>query len=142
MWGGRVWGKLGVSGTEGYKSENGKLGDSSRGAALIGDGPGVLTKVTGIGNDMAIDEGIGITGKGGQSDPAGVGQPTLRVNGLTVRGTAEPQRSSLRAKGSNDDGQIGRAGAWTGVTTARGVCRRLHEHTKITPTREREKPTI
>ena len=83
-----VSGKFVFSCTEAYKIENGKLGDSIKGATLIGDGPSVLTKVTGIGNDMAIDEGIGICGKGGQSVPAGVGQPTLLVNGLTVGGTA------------------------------------------------------
>jgi TldD protein len=55
---------------------------------LIGDGPTVLTKVAGIGNDFALDEGIGVCGKGGQSVPAGVGQPTLLVDGLTVGGTA------------------------------------------------------
>ncbi|MDO9364451.1 MAG: metalloprotease TldD [Sphingopyxis sp.] len=83
-----VSGKFVFSCTEAYKIENGKLGDSIKGATLIGDGPSVLTKVTGIGNDMALDEGIGICGKGGQSVPAGVGQPTLLVNGLTVGGTA------------------------------------------------------
>jgi TldD protein len=83
-----VSGKFVFSCTEAYKIENGKLGDSIKGATLIGDGPSVLTKVTGIGNDMALDEGIGICGKGGQSVPAGVGQPTLLVSGLTVGGTA------------------------------------------------------
>ena len=58
------------------------------GATLIGDGPSVLTRVKGIGNDMALDEGVGICGKGGQSVPAGVGQPTLLIDGLTVGGTA------------------------------------------------------
>ncbi len=83
-----VSGKFVFSCTEAYKIENGKLGDSIKGATLIGDGPSVLTKVMGIGDDMAIDEGIGICGKGGQSVPAGVGQPTLLVSGLTVGGTA------------------------------------------------------
>ena len=59
-----------------------------KGATLIGDGPSVLTRVKGIGNDMALDEGVGICGKGGQSVPAGVGQPTLLIDGLTVGGTA------------------------------------------------------
>ena len=58
------------------------------GGGLIGDGPTVLTRVKGIGNDMALDEGVGICGKGGQSVPAGVGQPTLLIDGLTVGGTA------------------------------------------------------
>ncbi len=83
-----VSGKFVFSCTEAYKVKNGKLGDPIKGATLIGDGPSVLTKVTGIGNDMSIDEGIGICGKGGQSVPAGVGQPSLLVAGLTVGGTA------------------------------------------------------
>jgi TldD protein len=82
-----VSGKFVFSCTEAYKIENGKLGAPIKGATLIGDGPTVLTRVTGIGNDMALDEGIGICGKGGQSVPAGVGQPTLLVEGLTVGGT-------------------------------------------------------
>ena len=57
-------------------------------AAPIGDGPTVLTKVAAIGNDMELDEGVGICGKGGQTVPAGVGQPTLLIEGLTVGGTA------------------------------------------------------
>ncbi|MBU3992973.1 MAG: metalloprotease TldD [Alphaproteobacteria bacterium] len=83
-----VSGKFVFSCTEAYKIENGKLGAPIKGATLIGDGPSVLTRVTGIGNDMALDEGVGICGKGGQSLPAGVGQPTLLVAGLTVGGTA------------------------------------------------------
>ena len=83
-----VSGKFVFSCTEAYKVENGRLGAPIKGATLIGDGPSVLTRVTGIGNDMALDEGIGICGKGGQSVPAGVGQPTLLVEGLTVGGTA------------------------------------------------------
>jgi TldD protein len=83
-----VSGKFVFSCTEAYKIENGKLGAPVKGATLIGDGPTVLTKVTGIGNDFALDEGIGVCGKGGQSVPAGVGQPTLLVEGLTVGGTA------------------------------------------------------
>ncbi len=83
-----VSGKFVFSCTEAYRIENGKIGAPLKGATLIGDGPSVLTKVTGIGNDFALDEGIGICGKGGQSVPAGVGQPTLLVDGLTVGGTA------------------------------------------------------
>ena len=82
-----VSGKFVFSCTEAYKVENGKLGAPIKGATLIGDGPSVLTKVMGIGNDMALDEGVGVCGKGGQSVPAGVGQPTLLVSGLTVGGT-------------------------------------------------------
>ncbi len=81
-------GKFVFSCTEAYRVENGKLGAPIKGATLIGDGPSVLTRVTGIGNDMALDEGVGVCGKGGQSVPAGVGQPTLLIEGLTVGGTA------------------------------------------------------
>lgn len=81
-------GKFVFSCTEAYRVENGKLGAPIKGATLIGDGPSVLTRVIGIGNDMALDEGVGVCGKGGQSVPAGVGQPTLLVDGLTVGGTA------------------------------------------------------
>jgi TldD protein len=83
-----VSGKFVFSCTEAYKVENGRLGAPIKGATLIGDGPSVLTRVIGIGNDMALDEGIGMCGKGGQSVPAGVGQPTLLIEGLTVGGTA------------------------------------------------------
>ncbi|WP_298091687.1 metalloprotease TldD [uncultured Sphingomonas sp.] len=83
-----VSGKFVFSCTEAYRIENGRLGAPIKGATLIGDGPTVLTKVAGIGNDFALDEGIGMCGKGGQSVPAGVGQPTLLVSGLTVGGTA------------------------------------------------------
>ncbi|KQN31514.1 protease TldD [Sphingomonas sp. Leaf34] len=83
-----VSGKFVFSCTEAYLVEDGKLGAPIKGATLIGDGPSSLTKVRGIGNDFALDEGIGICGKGGQSVPAGVGQPTLLVDGLTVGGTA------------------------------------------------------
>src|SRR3712207_265966 len=81
-------GKFVFSCTEAYKIENGRLGAPIKGATLIGDGPSVLTKVAAIGNDMALDEGVGVCGKGGQSVPAGVGQPTLLIEGLTVGGTA------------------------------------------------------
>ena len=83
-----VSGKFVFSCTEAYLVKNGKIGAPVKGATLIGDGPTVLTKVTGIGNDMALDEGVGICGKGGQSVPAGVGQPSLLVEGLTIGGTA------------------------------------------------------
>jgi TldD protein len=83
-----VSGKFVFSCTEAYRIENGKLGAPIKGATLIGDGPTVLTKVAGIGNDFALDEGVGMCGKGGQSVPAGVGQPTLLIEGLTVGGTA------------------------------------------------------
>ena len=83
-----VSGKFVFSCTEAYRIEDGRLGAPIKGATLIGDGPTVLTRVTGIGDDWALDEGVGVCGKGGQSVPAGVGQPTLLVEGLTVGGTA------------------------------------------------------
>jgi TldD protein len=81
-------GKFVFSCTEAYRIRGGKLAEPIKGATLIGDGPTVLTRVKGIGNDLALDEGIGVCGKGGQSVPAGVGQPTLLIDGLTVGGTA------------------------------------------------------
>lgn len=83
-----VSGKFVFSCTEAYLIEDGRLAAPIKGATLIGDGPTALTKVTGIGNDFALDEGIGMCGKAGQGVPAGVGQPTLLVEGLTVGGTA------------------------------------------------------
>jgi len=81
-------GKFVFSCTEAYRIRNGKVAEPIKGATLIGDGPTVLTRIKGIGNDFALDEGIGVCGKGGQSVPAGVGQPSLLVDGLTVGGTA------------------------------------------------------
>ncbi len=81
-------GKFVFSCTEAYRIRGGKLAEPLKGATLIGDGPSVLTRVKGIGNDLELDEGVGICGKAGQSVPAGVGQPTLLIDGLTVGGTA------------------------------------------------------
>jgi TldD protein len=81
-------GKFVFSCTEAYRIRGGKIAEPIKGATLIGDGPTVLTKIKGIGNDLELDEGVGICGKGGQSVPAGVGQPTLLIDGLTVGGTA------------------------------------------------------
>jgi TldD protein len=81
-------GKFVFSCTEAYRIENGKLGAPIKGATLIGNGPDAMTRVKMIGNDMKLDEGIGTCGKNGQSVPVGVGQPTLRIDGLTVGGTA------------------------------------------------------
>ncbi|MDR2924407.1 MAG: metalloprotease TldD [Azoarcus sp.] len=80
-------GKFVFSASEAYLIENGKITRPVKGAALIGNGPDVLTRVKLIGNDMALDPGIGSCGKDGQSVPVGVGQPTLRVDALTVGGT-------------------------------------------------------
>jgi TldD protein len=81
-------GKFVFSCTEAYLIEGGKLGPAIKGATLIGSGPEALTRVRMIGNDMKLDSGIGTCGKNGQSVPVGVGQPTLRLDGLTVGGTA------------------------------------------------------
>jgi len=80
-------GKFVFSMAEAYLIENGKVTTPVKGATLIGNGPDALTRVTMIGNDMALDSGIGTCGKDGQSVPVGVGQPTLRIEGLTVGGT-------------------------------------------------------
>jgi len=81
-------GKFVFSAAEAWKIENGKLAYPVKGATLIGNGPEVLTRVAMIGNDLALDAGIGTCGKDGQSVPVGVGVPTLRIDGLTVGGTA------------------------------------------------------
>src|ERR1043166_4482263 len=73
--------------TEAYRLEDGKVGAPIKGAMLIGNGPDALTRVAMIGNDLALDEGIGTCGKNGQGVPVGVGQPTLRLDRITVGGT-------------------------------------------------------
>ncbi|MBV1908887.1 MAG: metalloprotease TldD [Kangiellaceae bacterium] len=80
-------GKFVFSTSEAYLIENGKITAPVKGATLVGNGPDVLTKVSMVGNDMALDNGVGICGKAGQSVPVGVGQPTLKVDELTVGGT-------------------------------------------------------
>ncbi len=81
-------GKFVFTCTEAYRIENGRLGAPVKGAVLIGNGPDALTRIRMIGNDMRLDPGIGNCGKYGQLIPVGVGQPTLRIDGLTVGGTA------------------------------------------------------
>jgi len=81
-------GKFVFSASEAYMIEDGKVTYPVKGATLIGNGPDVLNRVTMIGNDMQLDSGIGVCGKEGQSVPVGVGQPTLRIEGMTVGGTA------------------------------------------------------
>ena len=73
--------------TEAYKIENGKLGAPLKGAMLIGNGPTDLHRISMIGNDVSLDSGIGTCGKHGQGVPVGVGQPTLRMDRITVGGT-------------------------------------------------------
>jgi TldD protein len=81
-------GKFVFSCTEAYRVQNGKIGAPVKGATLIGDGPTALRQVRAIGNDLALDPGIGNCGKAGQWVPVGVGQPTLAISGLTVGGSA------------------------------------------------------
>jgi TldD protein len=81
-------GKFVFSCTEAYRIEGGKIGAPVKGATLIGNGPDALTRVSMVGNDMALDTGIGTCGKNGQGVPVGVGQPTLRLDRITVGGTA------------------------------------------------------
>ncbi len=80
-------GKFVFSASEAYVIEDGKIGRPVKGATLIGNGPDALTRVSMVGNDLKLDEGIGTCGKDGQSVPVGVGLPTILINGLTVGGT-------------------------------------------------------
>ncbi len=79
-------GKFVFSASEAYLIENGRLGHAVKGATLIGNGPDVLTRVSMVGNDLELDPGVGTCGKEGQSVPVGVGQPTMRIDGITVGG--------------------------------------------------------
>ncbi len=80
-------GKFVFSASEAYLIEDGKVTAPVKGATLVGNGPDVLTRVSMVGNDLMLDEGIGSCGKDGQTVPVGVGQPTLRIDALTVGGT-------------------------------------------------------
>ena len=80
-------GKFVFSASEAYLIENGRLGPAVKGATLIGNGPDVMTRISMVGNDLKLDDGVGTCGKEGQDVPVGVGQPTLRIDGLTVGGT-------------------------------------------------------
>lgn len=81
-------GKFVFSASQAYKIENGRITTPVKGATIIGNGPDVLTRVSMVGNDMELDSGIGTCGKDGQSVPVGVGQPTIRIDELTVGGTS------------------------------------------------------
>jgi TldD protein len=81
-------GKFVFSASEAFWVENGKILHPVKGATLIGNGPEAMNRVSMIGNDLALDPGVGVCGKEGQSVPVGVGQPTLRIDRLTVGGTA------------------------------------------------------
>ena len=80
-------GKFVFSASEAYLIEDGKVTHPVKGATLIGNGPEVLTRISLLGNDLRLDDGIGTCGKEGQSVPVGVGLPTVRIDGLTVGGT-------------------------------------------------------
>jgi TldD protein len=80
-------GKFVFSASEAYLIEDGKVTKPVKGATLIGNGPDVLTRVSMVGSDLKLDEGIGTCGKDGQSVPVGVGLPTIKIDGLTVGGT-------------------------------------------------------
>ena len=81
-------GKFVFSASEAYLIENGKITQPIKGATLIGNGPEVMKKVSMVGNDLALDKGVGVCGKDGQSVPVGVGQPSLKIDEITVGGTA------------------------------------------------------
>jgi TldD protein len=80
-------GKFVFSASEAYLIEDGKIGRAVKGATLIGNGPEALTKISMVGNDLQLDQGVGVCGKDGQSVPVGVGQPTLKIDSLTIGGT-------------------------------------------------------
>ncbi|PMG77929.1 metalloprotease TldD [Shewanella sp. 10N.286.51.B7] len=81
-------GKFVFSASEAYLIENGEVTDAIKGATLIGNGPEAMSQISMVGNDLALDQGVGVCGKDGQSVPVGVGQPTLKLDSLTVGGTA------------------------------------------------------
>jgi TldD protein len=80
-------GKFVFSASEAYLIENGKITRPVKGATLIGNGPEIMNRVSMVGRDLKLDEGVGICGKDGQSVPVGVGQPTLKIDSMTVGGT-------------------------------------------------------
>ena len=80
-------GKFVFSATEAYLIEDGRITAPVKGATLIGNGPEAMTRVSRVGHDLALDEGVGVCGKDGQSVPVGVGQPTLLIDQMTVGGT-------------------------------------------------------
>jgi TldD protein len=81
-------GKFVFSANEAYLIENGKITKPVKGATLIGNGPESMTQISMVGNDLKLDNGVGVCGKEGQSVPVGVGQPTLKIDQMTIGGTA------------------------------------------------------
>ena len=81
-------GKFVFSASEAYLIEDGKITQPIKGATLIGNGPDVMHKISMVGNDLELDRGVGVCGKDGQSVPVGVGQPSLKIDEITVGGTA------------------------------------------------------
>jgi TldD protein len=81
-------GRFVFSATEAYRIEGGRLTRPIRGATLIGNGPEVMTRISMVGNDLALDRGVGVCGKDGQSVPVGVGQPSLKIDEVVVGGTS------------------------------------------------------
>ncbi len=81
-------GKFVFSASEAYLIENGKVTTPVKGATLIGNGPEAMNRISMVGNDLQLDTGVGVCGKEGQSVPVGVGQPTLRIDSITVGGTS------------------------------------------------------
>jgi len=81
-------GRFTFSASEAYLIEDGRITRPVKGATLVGSGPDVMNRISMIGNDLRLDEGVGVCGKEGQSVPVGVGQPTLKIDGITVGGTA------------------------------------------------------
>jgi TldD protein len=81
-------GRFTFSASEAYLIEDGKVTRPVKGATLVGSGPEVMNRISMIGNDLRLDEGVGVCGKEGQSVPVGVGQPSLKIDGITVGGTA------------------------------------------------------
>src|SRR5690606_8325878 len=102
-------GKFVFSASEAYLIEDGKITRPVRGATLIGNGPDVLRRVSMVGNDLKLDEGVGTCGKEGQDVPVGVGQPTLRVDGLTVGGTAPDCRTECPSEHGTPEQRVARA---------------------------------
>jgi TldD protein len=81
-------GRFTFSASEAYLIEDGRITRPVKGATLVGSGPDVMNRISMIGNDLRLDDGVGVCGKEGQSVPVGVGQPTLKIDGITVGGTA------------------------------------------------------